>query len=228
MGNTKQKTSSSSEQTTTPTASPMEDQFNKTMGDYLNKLMPQAGDTSSAFLDLLRQGATAFGGGAAAQGPLGQLLAGISPDAQNSMVQESLRQITPQFQQGGILNSGSAASIASRTAGDIYRNSAEFNVNNLGGVLSALLTGNAQTQQPINQQAGILSGNLQGLRSINQTGSSTSTTSRNPFLEGLYGGAGAAIGGGLNPTNFAMGGTKQLTASGAINATPTYNPFWGK
>lgn len=226
MGTTKQTTTGQNSSTTTPTGSPLEQQFNQTMANNLNSLIPQAGQTSSSFLNLLNQWATAFGGGAAAQGPLGQLMGGISPDVQNSIVQESLRQLGPQFGQGGILNSGAAASIASRTAGDIYRNSAQFNVNNLGNVLSSLLTGNAQTQQPINQQAGILSSNLQGLRTTNQQGTSSSTQSQNPFLQNFYGGLGTGLGGaitgGLNPTNFASSFGNSV---GGSQTAALSNPF---
>lgn len=131
-------------------------------------------------------------------GYLQNLPGGINEDVTQSIVDKSLRDIKPSFQQGGILDSGVAASIAGRTAGDIRRNSAEFNVNNLLQLLN-LATGNAaQVQQPVLAQSQDLGGRLAGLRSVNQTGNSTQTTkSMNPFLKSFSQSAGTSLGKGV-------------------------------
>lgn len=131
-------------------------------------------------------------------GYLQTLPGGISPEVTQSIVDQSLRDIRPGFQQGGILDSGVAASISARTAGDIRRGSAEFNLNNLQQLLNLAVGGQAQIQQPILAQSQALGGRLAGLRSTNQTGNSTTTSlSMNPFLKSFSQGAGQSLGKGV-------------------------------
>jgi len=117
-------------------------------------------------------------------GNLEGLPGGISEGVTQDLVNQSLRDIKPGFQQGGILDSGVAASVSARTAGDIRRGSAEFNINNLMQLLNLAVGGQAQVQQPILAQSQALGGRLAGLRSINQTGTGTSTVkAMNPFMK---------------------------------------------
>ena len=136
-------------------------------------------------------------------GYLGSLPQGISPQVTDELVQQSLRDIKPSFQQGGILDSGVAASIAGRTAGDIRLNSAQFNLQNLQQLINLAVGGQAQIQQPIIGQSQILGQRLAGLRSLNQTGTNTQTTSSmNPFLKSFQ----TSLGKTLGSPSFKSGG----------------------
>ena len=136
-------------------------------------------------------------------GYLGGLPQGISPQVTDELVQQSLRDIKPSFQQGGILDSGVAASIAGRTAGDIRLNSAQFNLQNLQQLINLAVGGQAQIQQPIIGQSQILGQRLAGLRSLNQTGTNTQTTSSmNPFLKSFQ----TSLGKTLGSPSFKSGG----------------------
>ncbi len=138
-------------------------------------------------------------------GYLKNLPGGISEEVTQDLVNQSLRDIKPGFQQGGILDSGVAASISARTAGDIRRGSAEFNNNNLLQLLN-LATGNAaQVQQPVLAQSQALGGRLAGLNSYTGN-SSTTKTSMNPFLKSFQTAAGTGLGGGAAGAANGFGG----------------------
>mgnify|MGYP001558513834 CR=1 FL=1 len=84
---------------------------------------------------------------------------GISPEMTNEFSQQALRDISPQMQASGIMDSGVAASVMARTSGDIRRASAEFNIGNRLNLLNLALSGQAQIQQPvISQQQSYLAG----------------------------------------------------------------------
>lgn len=199
MGKEKTTQSSNTTQQYTPTAA--ENQLNQDQADIFRAGKEGAIRNQQAGLDASYQLLT----GQALPGYLQGLPGGISPDVQNSIVQESLRQIMPSFQQGGILNSGSAASIASRTAGDIYRNSAEFNLQNLQQLLNIGVGGQAMPLQLGTNTAGQLGGRLAGLRTGTSTGSST-TYGMNPFLKSFQQAAGQAYGNPFQSYGQATGG----------------------
>lgn len=118
---------------------------------------------------------------------------GINPQVTNEIVQQAIRDITPGFQSSGILDSGVAASIAARTAGDIRRATEEFNLGNKFNLLNLALSGQAQVQQPILANAQMLGSQLAGLRTINQTGR-TVQTSMSPFFRSFQESLGKGIG----------------------------------
>lgn len=237
MGSNKQTTQSSQNQTYQASPTPLESQLNQTLSSNVNSTLPQAGQTQGSYLNLLNQGANAYTQGVGSAGlngtPLGMAIGGVTPDQQNSIVQQSMRYLDPQFQAGGYLNSGAAASIQSRTAADLLGQSAQFNVTNAGNVLQGLLSGNTNTQQTTNQQAALLSNNLQGLRQITQSGTASgSTQSMNPFLSSLESSAGSSIGGSINPASGLSslgGGVSNLGqifgGSGLQNLMAALNPF---
>lgn len=124
-------------------------------------------------------------------GYLNTLPGGISPDVTQTIVDQSLRDLYPQFQSSGILDSGVAASIAGRTAGDIRASAEQFNIQNLQQLLNLAVGGQAQVQQPMLNTTSQLGGRLAGLR----TTSSTSTvTAMNPFLKSFQESAGKTLG----------------------------------
>ena len=113
-------------------------------------------------------------------GYLNTLPGGISPDVTDSIVKQSLQDIQPQFQKGGILDSGVNAQISARTAADIRNQSAQFNLQNLMQLLNLASGSSAQVQQPMNANAALAGNSLQGLRSTSTSGS---TIGMNPFLK---------------------------------------------
>lgn len=205
MGKSKETTTTQTETKATPTPQELEmqqlqlDQFKRTSG-------PQT-DVQLSGLNLINrllQGETNL------PGFFGQVGQGISPEITSGIVQQSLQDLYPQFQQQGILDSGTAASIAGRTAGDIRRGSAEYNLNNKLNLLNMALGGQAQIQQPLLQQSQMLNNQLAGLRTINQSGTTTQY-GMNPFLQSFqqglgqtFGSPGFTTGGGF--TGFKFGG----------------------
>lgn len=165
----------------------------------------------------------------------------LGEDYTADIVQQALRDLFPQFQAMGLpIESGVAQSIAGRTSGDIRRSVAETNIErnmlakqfnieterarqgfNMGQLLNLLnlaVGGQAQIQQPVLAGGNVLGERLAGLRTINQTGTlSTSGWKTNPFLPSLYGAASDAAGGALSAigAGFATPGGL-LGAGGAI------------
>src|SRR3990167_10722705 len=197
MGSDKSKSTTTVNQSTTPTPTAEETRLNQLdlqLREQNQGALGQVQGNSLNLANLLLQGQQL-------PGYLQGLPGGISPDVTQSIVDQSLRDIKPSFQQGGILDSGVAASISARTAADIRNQSSQFNVQNLLQLLN-LATGNAaQVQQPIIGQASDLGGRLAGLRNMNQSGTtSTSTvTAQNPFItaSGFFSPIGQGIGGGI-------------------------------
>jgi len=96
------------------------------------------------------------------------LTQGITQNQQNSMVQSSMQQLAPQFQQSGIMDSGTAQSGMLRAGTDLYNQNAQFNVGTMQNALNLALGGQAQIQGSANTQTSQLGQQLAGLRS-NQT-----------------------------------------------------------
>lgn len=182
----------SNQQQYTPTAE--ETQLNRDYADIFSAGKPGMIRNQQAGMDASYNLLT----GQDLPGYLKDLPYGISKDVQDSIVQESLRQIMPSFQSGGILNSGAAASISARTAGDIYRNSAQFNLQNLQQLLNLGVGGQAQPLQMGMSAGSQLSSNLAGLRSYSGSSNGSSTTmGMNPFLKSFQQSAGSSLGKGL-------------------------------
>lgn len=224
-------TSQQSAQSTT-TARPQEAELNQLQLEQMRAVQPQAieiqknaynlgnlllqGQDLPGFLSSLPKGATAE------QIPLS---AGIFDEGMtNEIVKNALRDIYPQFQAMGLpIESGVAASVAGRTAGDIRRgvakgnlerqlaireanlnvsqNTQYQNMNNLLNLLNLAVGGQAQIQQPVLSTGGTLGNRLAGLRSVSQTGTTTgatsgSTVTTNPFLtdSDIFSGIGTGIG----------------------------------
>lgn len=115
---------------------------------------------------------------------------GIGPQQTQEMVNASLRDIGPQFQASGILNSGEAAQIAGRTAMDTRNANAQFNVTALQQLFN-MATGNASNlSSATTGQNQVLGSQLAGLRTMN----SNQTVTRNPFLESFYSSMGQGLG----------------------------------
>lgn len=191
MGSKKETTTNNTNSTTTPTATPQQQELNQLQLDQYKTLLPQSTAMQQSGFNL----GNSLLNGQALPGYLNGLPGGIDKGVQDSIVQESLRQITPQFQAGGILNSGSAAAISARTAADVYRNSAQFNIQNLQQLLNLAVGGQAIPQATNLANTNTLSGSLQGLRSMNTSGNTTQTQiGQNPFVSSFQTQAGTTLG----------------------------------
>lgn len=200
MGSSQTTVQGTTSQTTRPEPTAEEREYNRLILEREKFLDPQLRQTQSSGLtlaDMLLRGEDQL------PGYLERLGRGISPELTSEIVQKSLADIAPSFQQSGLLDSGVRASVEGRVAGDIRRASEEYNIGNRLNLLNLALSGQAQIQQPILGYSGLLASNLQGLRSVTQTGSfnqyGTQTT---PFLNtafagGIGRGLGSAAGGAI-------------------------------
>jgi hypothetical protein len=169
----------------TTEATPEERELNKLQLEQARAFDPQQREMNQNAGNLVNQLLT----GQSLPGYLNTLPGGISPEVTQHIVDQSLKDLYPQFQASGILDSGVAASIAGRTSGDIRASAEQFNIQNLQQLLNLAVGGQAQVQQPMLQTTSQLGSRLAGLRS------STSTqTSMNPFLKSLQQSAGQSFG----------------------------------
>lgn len=194
MGNTKSttKTSSQTSGETKYTATPEEQELQRLQLERI-----KASQNQNIALDKLAgQSVETLLSGGELPGNLAPLSRGIDKNATNSMVNQSLQALYPQFQSQGILDSGTAAMVAGRTAGDIYRGAQEFNIGTLLNLLNLGVGGQASVQGPTLSTSGQLSSALAGLRTINTKGSASGSSSAisNPFLTNFYGAAGSTAG----------------------------------
>ena len=155
-----------------PTAD--EAEFTKLQLEREKFLDPQIRATQSQGLGLAQDLLT---GSSPLPGFLGPLSEGLSEDVISDIVAKSLNDVNPQFQQSGLFDSGVRASAQARTAGDIRRSAAEFNIGNLQNLLNLALSGQAQVQQPILGFSSSLSNRLQSTGNTTTSFNQTSTKS---------------------------------------------------
>lgn len=171
MGSKKSGGSSSSSNqsgssTTTPQPTAEERELQKLELDRRRNVQPQLLQTDQQLLNLiepLTRGQLLEG---TAFGSLGQ---GISPEAQERITQQSLEQIRPGFQQSGLLDSGTRASLESRLAGDIGVQAEMQRQQELQNLLGFAFGAPAQAQQPMLAETAMLSQRLAGLRPTTST-----------------------------------------------------------
>lgn len=197
MGSSKTINNSQTSQTSTPTPPAYVDEYNRQATASAQALLPQQQQLQSTGMQAAQNVYSAFANNTPLTGYLAQLQ-GVTPEQQDQMVKSSMRYLSPQFQQGGYLNSGAAASIESRTAADLMNQNAQFNVGALQNLLNLVNTGQAQVQQPINAASAVTSSRLAGLNSVNTQGNGTNTAlGQNPFVNSFQTGLGSSFGGGL-------------------------------
>lgn len=140
--------------------------------------------------------------------PQAQGIGGIS-DAQNqSMVNQSVRSVLPQFQSAGILDSGVAAQGAIRAAQDTSNQNAQFNVSAAQNLFNLASGGQSNLQGQYQNNTNNLTSQMAGLRTINQSGS---TIGMNPFLKSFEQSAGKTLG----APKFNFGGPNGFTVGGS-------------
>jgi hypothetical protein len=196
MGSTKQQESGTTvvNQTTTPTPTAEESAFNKLKLEQQQAINPAQTQMMNNAFGLGNQLLTSFGDKNSEMWK--SLIGGVTNEQQQSMISEQDRLLKPQFQQQGIYDSGMAATGRLRAATDLSNQNAQFNVGALQNALNLALSGQAQVQQPALGAAGQLGSQLAGLRSVNQSGttSSMSTQTSNPFLNSFYSSLGQGLG----------------------------------
>jgi hypothetical protein len=185
-------------QKTSTEATPEERQLNQLQLEQAKAFDPQQRQMNQNAGNLVNQLLT----GQSLPGYLNTLPGGISPEVTQHIVDQSLRDLYPQFQSSGILDSGVAASIAGRTSGDIRASAEQFNIQNLQQLLNLAVGGQAQVQQPMLQTTSQLGSRLAGLRS-----STSTVTAMNPFLKSFQESAGKTL--GSPKVNAAWGGFGQ-------------------
>lgn len=124
------------------------------------------------------------------QTPMAKGIGGIDESQTQSMVNSSLRDIMPQFQSNGILNSGEAAQVANRTAADVRNQNAQFNVSAAQNLFNLASGGQSNLASQYQNSQNAYGSQLAGLRSVSSSGSTT----QNPFLNSFYNSAGGALG----------------------------------
>jgi len=87
---------------------------------------------------------------------------GISESMTADIANRSIKDIQPFFSQAGLLDSGTNAAISGRTAGDIRRGSAEFNINNLMQLLNIGVGGQASVTSGFAGVGSTLAGLVKG------------------------------------------------------------------
>ena len=187
-----------------PTAA--EDRLNVLQGNMMEATAPYQQATQVAGLQLSEM---LLKGQEPLPGYFNELSQGISPDVTQSIVDQSLKDIAPSFQSAGILDSGVAASISARTAGDIRRASEEFNIGNRLNLLNLALSGQAQVQAPVlgvssqlGQRLGTL-GRTTGTSSGSWTQSDNNTFGRT-FMQSFGSSAGSSLGKGASGAFMSM------------------------
>lgn len=146
-------------------------------------------------------------------GNLAKLSTGLDQAWQNNAATNAVNQTRAGLNSSGLIDSGAGMVAQARTAGDIYNQAGQFNIQTLQQLLNQAIGGQASVVGTMQNNAGQLGSNLAGLRTINQTGSSSMTTTSNPFLNSFLSSAGSSMGktltGGRSVSfgGFGIGGT---------------------
>jgi hypothetical protein len=167
MGSSKQTSTS----TTTPEMSAAEKQYQQMELNQYQQIQPYQTEMFKNAYGLGNQLLTSFGDQNSQMWQ--SLIGGVTPEQQQRMISEQQRYLNPQFQQNGIMDSGLAYTASLRSATDLANQNAQFNVGALQNALNLALSGQAQVQNPFQNQSNSLASQLAGLRSTTQTNSST-------------------------------------------------------
>lgn len=112
--------------------------------------------------------------------PMAKGINGVDEEQTQNMVNASLRDIYPQFQTAGILDSGSAIEAAAKTASGVRNANAQFNVSAAQNLFNLASGGQSNLQGQYQSGVSNTANQLAGLRTVNTTGS---TIGMNPFLK---------------------------------------------
>ncbi len=123
--------------------------------------------------------------------PMAEGVGGINAGQTQEMVNASLRDVMPQFQSAGILDSGAAFQGGVRAAADIRNQNAQFNVSAAQNLFNLASGGQSNLQGQYQNNTNNLTNQLAGLRTVNTSGS---TIGMNPFLKSFEQSAGQTLG----------------------------------
>ena len=136
------------------------------------------------------------------QTPMAQGIGGVNEQQTQSMVTSSLRDLYPQFQSQGLMDSGTAIQAGVRTAGDIRNSNAQFNVSAAQNLFNIATGGQSNLQSQATQLSSSLGNQLAGLRTTTST-----QKSMNPFLMSFQQSLGSTLGSpGFSAGPFTFGG----------------------
>lgn len=127
------------------------------------------------------------------QQPAAKGIGGIDETQTQSMVNAALRDIYPQFQSAGILDSGAAIQGGIRSASDVRNQNAQFNVSAAQNLFNLASGGQSNLQGQYQGGTNALTSQLAGLRTVNSSGNQT-TIAMNPFLKSFEQSAGKSFG----------------------------------
>lgn len=123
--------------------------------------------------------------------PMAKGIGGIDESQTQNMASAAVRDVLPQFQSAGILDSGTAFQGATRAASDIRNQNAQFNVSAAQNLFNLAAGGQSNLQGQYQSNTSNLTNQLAGLRTINSSGS---TIGMNPFLKSFEQSAGKFVG----------------------------------
>ena len=123
--------------------------------------------------------------------PAAKGIGGIDEAQTQSMVNDSIRSILPQFQSAGIMDSGLAVQAATRAAQDTRNQNAQFNVSAAQNLFNLASGGQSNLQGQYQANTNNLTNQLAGLRTVNASGT---TMGMNPFLKSFEQSAGQTLG----------------------------------
>lgn len=112
--------------------------------------------------------------------PMAKGINGVDENQTTNMAQAAVRDVLPQFQQAGILDSGAAFQGATRAAADVRNQNAQFNVSAAQNLFNLAAGGQSNLQGQYQGSTNNLTNQLAGLRTTNTSGS---TIGMNPFLK---------------------------------------------
>lgn len=131
------------------------------------------------------------------QTPMAQGIGGITDQQNQSMVNQSVRSVMPQFQSAGIMDSGAALQGGIMAAQNTSNQNAQFNVSAAQNLFNLAAGGQSNLQGQYQSNTNNLTNQLAGLRTV-----SGSTIGMNPFLKSLQQSVGTNLGANLNGPNW--------------------------
>lgn len=123
--------------------------------------------------------------------PMSKGIGGVDATQTQDMVNSSLRDVMPQFQSAGILDSGAALQGGIRAATDVRNQNAQFNVSAAQNLFNLAAGGQSNLQGQYQNNTNNLTSQLAGLRTTNTSGS---TIGMNPFLKSFSTSLGNTLG----------------------------------
>lgn len=177
MGSSSSKSNSNYGQTSQATPSAWEQQFDPTLLSLWNNAQPMISGVTGAGGNLAQSilGGQALpgaysGAGMGLGGGTGSSIYGVGGDAQQNIINQSMRNVPTSLQATGALDSGASQALYQRGAQNVGAQLAQSNVSSLQN--AATLGSNLGTaaMQPAFQSASMLTSLLPGLRQQNMTG----------------------------------------------------------